>query len=49
MLSPSTEDRKKFDIDLEYGQVREELVANMLQNKKIEVKVKEISGRRQAT
>ena len=38
MLSPSTEDRKKFDIDLEYGQVREELVANMLQNKKIEVK-----------
>ena len=38
MLSPSTEDRKKFDLDLEYGQVREELVANMLQNKKIEVK-----------
>ena len=38
MLSPSVEDRKKFDIDLEYGKVREELVANMLQDKKIEVK-----------
>ena len=38
MLSPSTENRKKFDIDLEYGQVREKLVADMLQDKKIEVK-----------
>lgn len=37
-LSPSKENRKKFDIDLEYGQVREQLVADMLQNKKIEVK-----------
>ena len=38
MLSPSVENRKKFDIDLEYGQVREKLVADMLQDKKIEVK-----------
>ncbi len=38
MLSPSVENRKKFDIDLEYGQVREKLVADMLQEKKIEVK-----------
>ena len=38
MLSPSTENRKKFDIDLEYGQVREKLVEDMLQDKKIEVK-----------
>ena len=38
MLSPSTKNRKKFDIDLEYGQVREKLVADMLQDKKIEVK-----------
>ena len=37
-LSPSKENRKKFDIDLEYGQVREQLVADMLQNKKLEVK-----------
>ncbi len=31
-------DRKKFDIDLNYGEVREKQVADMLQNKKIEVK-----------
>jgi len=37
-LQPSTENRKKFDIDLEYGQVREKQVADMLQDKKIEVK-----------
>ena len=37
-LEPSTENRKKFDIDLEYGKVREQLVADMLQDKKIEVK-----------
>lgn len=35
---PKTEDRKKFDIDLQYGQVREKLVLDMLQDKKIEVK-----------
>ena len=37
-LAPSKENRKKFDIDLEYGKVREQFVADMLQNKKIEVK-----------
>lgn len=37
-LEPSVADRKKFDIDLEYGKVREKLVADMLQDKKIEVK-----------
>ena len=37
-LEPKTEDRKKFDIDLEYGKVREKQVADMLQDKKIEVK-----------
>lgn len=37
-LEPSKADRKKFDIDLEYGQVREKMVADMLQDKKIEVK-----------
>lgn len=37
-LEPSKDDRKKFDIDLEYGQVREKMVADMLQDKKIEVK-----------
>jgi|TARA_E500000318_G_scaffold14319_1_gene13958 hypothetical protein len=37
-MKPAKEDRKKFDLDLEYGQVREDRVADMLQNKKIEVK-----------
>jgi len=37
-LEPKKEDRKKFDIDLEYGKVREKQVADMLQDKKIEVK-----------
>ena len=37
-LEPCTNDRKKFDIDLEYGKVREKQVADMLQDKKIEVK-----------
>jgi len=35
---PKKEDRKKFDIDLAYGEVKEEQVASMLQDKKIEVK-----------
>ena len=38
ILEPCVEDRKKFDIDLEYGKVRERHVADMLQDKKIEVK-----------
>ena len=37
-LEPKTEDRKKFDLDLQYGQVKEKIVADMLQDKKIEVK-----------
>lgn len=37
-LAPSKENRKKFDIDLEYGQIREQLIVDMLQDKKIEVK-----------
>ena len=37
-MEPATKDRKKFDIDLEYGKVREQMVADMLQDKKIEVK-----------
>lgn len=37
-LTPTKQDRKKFDLDLEYGQVREKMVADMLQDKKIEVK-----------
>ena len=37
-LKPSVQARKKFDIDLEYGQVREDMIADMLQNKKVEVK-----------
>jgi len=37
-MKPKKEDRKKFDIDLEYGTIREDRVAEMLQHKKIEVK-----------
>ena len=37
-MKPKKEDRKKFDLDLEYGQVREDKIAEMLQDKKIEVK-----------
>ena len=32
------EDRKKFDIDLEYGEIREDKIKEMLTGKKIEVK-----------
>jgi hypothetical protein len=35
-LEPSKPNRKKFDMDLKYGKVREKLVAEMLQDKKIE-------------
>jgi hypothetical protein len=37
-VKPTKKDRKKFDIDLEYGTIREEKVAEMLTNKKVEVK-----------
>jgi hypothetical protein len=37
-MEPAACDRKKFDIDLSYGKVREQQVANMLTDKKIEVK-----------
>jgi hypothetical protein len=37
-LEPSIDNRKKFDIDLQYGKIREKNVADMLQDKKIEVK-----------
>ena len=37
-IEPSVADRKKFDLDLSYGKVREQQVADMLQEKKIEVK-----------
>ena len=37
-LEPSVANRKKFDLDLSYGKVREQQVADMLQEKKIEVK-----------
>ena len=37
-MKPTKENRKKFDIDLKYGTIREEKIAEMLTNKKIEVK-----------
>ena len=37
-MKPIKEDRKKFDIDLEYGTIKEDKIADMLTNKKIEVK-----------
>ena len=32
-MEPCVADRKKFDIDLQYGKVREKRVADMLQDK----------------
>tara|TARA_R110002110_G_scaffold6239_1_gene31362 strand:- start:1607 stop:2032 length:426 start_codon:yes stop_codon:yes gene_type:complete len=37
-MKPEKKDRKKFDIDLEYGTIREDKIAEMLTDKKIEVK-----------
>jgi len=37
-MKPIKEDRKKFDLDLQYGSIREDRIADMLTNKKIEVK-----------
>ena len=37
-LTPKSKDRKKCDIDLAYGKVREDMIKEMLQDKKIEVK-----------
>ena len=36
-MQPRTADRKKFDLDLQYGQIRESQIAEMLENSKIEV------------
>ena len=36
--APSVKDRKKFDIDLEYGKIRESQVLDVFENAKIEVK-----------
>lgn len=37
-LTPTKKNRKKFDLDLKYGKVREQMISEMLQDKKIEVK-----------
>ncbi len=37
-MKPTKKDRKKFDIDLEYGQIREDKIADMFSKAKIEVK-----------
>jgi hypothetical protein len=37
-VKPTKENRKKFDIDLQYGTIREDKVAAMLTDKKVEVK-----------
>ena len=37
-MKPTKENRKKFDLDLKYGTVIEDKLAEMLQDKKIEVK-----------
>ena len=37
-MKPTKEDRKKFDIDLEYGEIREDKIKDMLTGRKIEVK-----------
>ena len=37
-MKPNKEDQKKFDLDLQYGEIREQKIADMLTGKKIEVK-----------
>jgi hypothetical protein len=37
-VKPTKENRKKFDLDLTYGEIREEKIAAMLTDKKVEVK-----------
>ena len=37
-MKPTKENRKKFDLDLMYGEIREEKIAAMLTDKKVEVK-----------
>lgn len=37
-MKPTKADRKKFDLDLKYGEIREDKIRDMLENKKIEIK-----------
>jgi hypothetical protein len=37
-VNPTKKDQKKFDLDLQYGEIREQKIADMLTGKKIEVK-----------
>jgi len=37
-MKPTKKDRKKFDLDLQYGQIKEDEIAEMFANCKIEVK-----------
>ena len=37
-VKPTKADRKKFDLDLKYGEIREDKIRDMLENKKIEIK-----------
>ena len=37
-MKPTKENRKKFDLDLKYGQIREDKVADIFSKSKIEVK-----------
>lgn len=37
-MKPTKDDRKKYDLDLQYGEIREDKIRDMLENKKIEVK-----------
>ena len=37
-MKPTKKDQKKFDLDLSYGEIREDKVRDMLEGKKIEVK-----------
>lgn len=37
-MKPTKKDQKKFDLDLTFGEIREDKIRDMLENKKIEVK-----------
>ena len=48
-MKPSKADRKKFDIDLEKGEIGEQAIADIFTNKKLEVKSEIDKWARQVT
>ena len=43
-MKPTKKDRKKFDIDLQFGSIREDKIADMLTNKRLKLNLNEVNG-----